>query len=156
MDEYDIGVIIKDIGGLDLKTYEGRLALQRVVYLLQAFGLGLGYRYLWMVSGPISYRLAEDAFLIRDAMERVPCCMPVEFESGEHDGRYGMLKGFLAGRISDPDALDIAVSLCYMRNEVGVDRDEALRLTGGKRARYADDACRRVCDELEMCGAVTA
>lgn len=155
MDEYDVGVIIKDIGGMDLKTYEGRIRLQRVVYLLQAFGIGLGYRYMWMLSGPLSYRLLEDAFLIRDAVERLPR-FPVEFEDGEHDGRYGMLKGFLAGKIDDPDALDIAVSLCYLRNEVGVDRDKAIRLTSGKKAQYEDGACRSLWDELELCGAVAA
>lgn len=155
MDEYDVGVIVKDIGGMDLKTYDGRISLQRVVYLLQAFGLGLGYRYMWMLSGPISLKLMEDAFHILVAVERLPL-IPIKFEDGDDDRRYGDLKGFLAGKVGDLDALDMAVSICYLRNEVGVGKDEVLRLTCGKKSRYAEAACQDMWDELETCGAVAA
>ena len=52
----------KLLGGVHLSTFEGRLSLQKAIYLAQVCGVDLGYRYSWYVHGPYSPDLAETAF----------------------------------------------------------------------------------------------
>ena len=49
---------------LDLSDFERRLALQKIVYLVQAAGVGLGYSFGWHLGGPYSPELLRDAFAV--------------------------------------------------------------------------------------------
>lgn len=62
------------LGGVDMSTFSGRLALQKHVYLMQLFGIDLGYRFNWYLHGPYSPALAERGFEIeerKDSIERL-------------------------------------------------------------------------------------
>jgi uncharacterized protein YwgA len=51
---------------VELGTFPQRLELQKKIYLLQALGLDMGYRYNWYLKGPYSPSAAEDLFALRD------------------------------------------------------------------------------------------
>lgn len=50
---------------LSLETFDNRMAIQKVIYLCQAAGVHLGYRYNWYLRGPYSPDLTRDAFALR-------------------------------------------------------------------------------------------
>lgn len=47
-------------------NFDKRLVLQKEIYLLQTFGMDLGYRYNWYHRGPYCPDLASDAYDISD------------------------------------------------------------------------------------------
>ena len=49
---------------LSVSTFDDRLILQKVVYLLQAAGIQMGYRFRWYLKGPYSPEMTADAFSI--------------------------------------------------------------------------------------------
>jgi uncharacterized protein YwgA len=50
---------------LCLDTFNDRMALQKTIYLCQAAGVHLGYRYNWYLRGPYSSELTRDAFALQ-------------------------------------------------------------------------------------------
>lgn len=65
MDRQQIGMklAIEALGvQLRLTRFRDRLVLQKAVYLAQAAGVNLGYRFRWYLRGPYSPALARDAF----------------------------------------------------------------------------------------------
>ena len=48
---------------VDMDNFNNRLIYQKVIYLMQNFGLSLGYGYSWYVKGPYSPDLRKP-FLI--------------------------------------------------------------------------------------------
>ena len=49
---------------LERNSTEERLKLQKTIYLLQAYGLKLGYGYSWYKYGPYSQDLVYDAYAV--------------------------------------------------------------------------------------------
>jgi len=47
---------------LSVSTFDDRLILQKTVYLLQAAGIQLGYRFRWYLKGPYSPDMTANAF----------------------------------------------------------------------------------------------
>ncbi len=59
--------IIKDFSFKEFKSdFNKRLLLQKNIYLLQSFGVDLGYSYNWYLRGPYCSDLASDAFEIAE------------------------------------------------------------------------------------------
>lgn len=55
---------ILDLGKPDMNSFDNRLKYQKVVYLLQSFGLSLDYGFTWYLKGPYSSPLAHTLFSI--------------------------------------------------------------------------------------------
>jgi hypothetical protein len=56
-------LVLKELGAqATLKTFDDRLILQKTVYLVQQFGIPLGYSFSWYLRGPYSRDLTADAF----------------------------------------------------------------------------------------------
>ncbi|MDB5308653.1 MAG: hypothetical protein JWO38_2855 [Gemmataceae bacterium] len=54
---------------LSVNTFHDRLILQKAVYLLQAAGIHLGYRFRWYIRGPYSPDMTSGAFGIANEGE---------------------------------------------------------------------------------------
>lgn len=52
----------------ELGTFDGRLVLQKAIYLLQERGFKLGYHYSWYLRGPYSRQVINDAFTVANAL----------------------------------------------------------------------------------------
>ncbi|MEZ0606175.1 hypothetical protein ACAX43_29220 [Paraburkholderia sp. IW21] len=55
---------------MDVNTLDERMRLQKAVYLLQAAGASLGYRYSWYLKGPYSTALTQDYFALAEAKQQ--------------------------------------------------------------------------------------
>ena len=47
---------------LNMNTYDHRLMLQKLVYIVQEAGIKFGYSYNWYVKGPYCTELTRDSF----------------------------------------------------------------------------------------------
>ena len=54
---------------LTLQTFSERLNVQKRIYLIQALGYDLGYRFSWYLRGPYCRSLTDDAFAVREAIK---------------------------------------------------------------------------------------
>ena len=68
--------------GLKRNSFEERLRLQKVVYLLQAFGVKLGYGFGWYKYGPYSQNLVNDAYSVLGSRRS-------EYERAADEGEWG-------------------------------------------------------------------
>ena len=148
VDVYSLGLLLKDIDNFDMGNFSGRLRFQKTVHLLQSFGIDLGYRYNWYLRGPYCPDLTKDGFELKDVMPKL-WNIPIEFEDEADQIRYNNFKAFIMGKKDDQNALEIASSICFLRNKEGLDKEKVLRLTKGKRAHFTMDECQRLWDELE-------
>lgn len=63
--------VLDEVDGESFTTLEGRITLQKRVYLVQALGLSLGYRFAWNQYGPYSGELAQDGVALSANREEV-------------------------------------------------------------------------------------
>lgn len=147
MGKYGLAAILNDIGGLDMGTFKGRLTLQKTVYLLQSFGVDLGYRFRWYLHGAYCTKLARDGFAIEGAASRMPA-IPIEFEEDHMQSLYAEFKDFMADKKADPATLEIASSICYL-DGCGLEKDEVLKHVEGKKAEFGREQCQHAWNELE-------
>lgn len=67
MDSNILGGLIKRIyPDFNLNSFENRLKLQKIIFLMRSHDLDLGYNYNLYMRGPYSVSLTRDAFLIED------------------------------------------------------------------------------------------
>ena len=59
---------ILDLQRPNMEDFDERLRLQKIVYLLWAYGISLGYGFNWYVRGPYSPKLASDGYTIDDEL----------------------------------------------------------------------------------------
>lgn len=82
------------LSGVPLRTFSDRLNVQKRVYLIQALGHDLGYRFGWYLRGPYCRELTADAFALRG-----------EIESGDRDAEDWSLADETKASINRAEAL---------------------------------------------------
>jgi uncharacterized protein YwgA len=103
-----LGCVLRRAGIFSVATFPERLKLQKTVYLLQAFGIYLGYPFNWYLYGPYSPQLTRDAFEIAPGLGRF---VPVRFADRETEERFEQFLTFLGDRKDDPKWLELVASL---------------------------------------------
>lgn len=109
----ELGFILGEIPGYEFSmgNFSGRPSLQKVVYLLQAFGVSLGYSFSWYLRGPYCSSLATKAF----TPDRV-------YNFSDHDTQFKDRRAqkklprfpkFIRGK--DLESLEILASAHYLR-----------------------------------------
>lgn len=98
-----LGAVLKRIGNFDLSTFEGRLVLQKTVYLLQSFGLYFGYKFSWYVHGPYSPDLTTEAFKLQSIYRKVPQAKFAKTRTEKHFQDY---LRFIGDKKNDADWLE--------------------------------------------------
>jgi uncharacterized protein YwgA len=115
-----LGGSLRRIASFSLETFRERLKLQKTVYLLQAFGIYLGYSYNWYLYGPYSPDLTRDAF---EVVPRLRIYKPVHFADQDTETRFEQFVQFLGHKRDDPQWLELVASLHMLRRIYG-DQDK--------------------------------
>ena len=147
LDRYEMAAILNDIGNFDTSNFKGRLTLQKTVYLLQSFGLNLGYVFKWYLHGTYCPALANDGFAMEKIAPSMPS-IPIEFEAERNQRRYLEFKEYLADKKNDPAMLEISSSICYL-DGLGFKKGEILELVKNKKPKFSIEQCRTAWDDLE-------
>ena len=155
MNVYELGAIVKDIDNFNLSDFAGRLKFQKTIQLLQSFGVDLGYYYNWYLRGPYCPDLAKDGFELENIIKKIPK-FTIEFADTYNQNHYNNFKKFMQDKKDDPKQLEIASSICFLRNEEDLDKNIVLKLTEGKRPEIEMSECEQMWNELESYGVVQA
>jgi uncharacterized protein YwgA len=95
----------------DMSNFSDRLKLQKLVYLMKASGINLGYSFRLYLHGPYCSLLARDGFDMPEIQE----CNEVIFEDKEKEEKFKKLISFLKEFKDDKDKMEILASLQFFR-----------------------------------------
>jgi len=98
-----LGLILKRISDFNINTFEGRLILQKSIYLLQSLGLYLGYKFSWYIHGPYSPDLTRNAFALQPIYDNVPT---VKFSDAKIEHEIEKFEKFVGKQRNDGDWLE--------------------------------------------------
>lgn len=116
--------VLRRIGQFSVDGFRDRLKLQKTVYLLQAFGIYLGYGFNWYLYGPYSPALARDAYEVIPTLERRSLSPPF-VDPGAESG-FAKFTEFLGSRKDDPKWLEQVASLHMLSRVYGNDNKKAI------------------------------
>ncbi len=112
----DLGYVLKQVPNSDFKMdgFNDRLRLQKIVYMLQAFGVNLGYGFSWYFRGPYCTSLARAGFELEQIYGMIPDGVKVKpVDPRAREGLKRCIK-FVKDVMDDPNdlnRLEIAASI---------------------------------------------
>lgn len=151
----ELGFVLKQIEGYEFSMdgFEGRLSLQKIVYLLQAFGVNLGYSFAWDLRGPYSSLLTTNGF----TLDRVYHLLPdreTKFRDKRAHQNFTRFRRFVRGK--DLASLEILVRIHYFRTCLGMDDEAAVRrILGDERAGFDAGSVRHELEHIREAGLVS-
>ena len=145
----ELGFVLKQIKEYEfsMDTFDDRLRLQKMIYLLQACGVYLGYDFSWYLRGPYCSLLAHNGFDLQDVYDVIPD--NIELKSREDRGRFDSFQKFIKGKSIDD--LEIAASLHYLnkvRRTHETDK-EILRKVTEKQDRFTAPQVEKIWKEMK-------
>lgn len=152
MDELETGLVLKNIGNFDMSKFEGRLILQKTVYVLKSFGVDLGYGYGWFLHGTYSPKLAQMGLKLENKMDNIPD-IKVKFTDDVIQKKYNDFVDFVRDKKDDVCLLEICASICYL-NKMKFTKAEILNVVENKKPKFTRERCIKMWDELEKYGVI--
>jgi len=131
-----------------LETLSERKRNQKLAYLLQEIaGVPLGYSFTWYAYGPYSPALTQDLYSDGKLVG------PIEevLDEGEKS-RTLQLGDFLGDSVKSPDALELLVSLHFLRGrgaEFGATKQEVVSALKERKPYFSDRDIERAWLKLE-------
>ena len=152
----DLGFVLRQFPEFDFSMtgFDGRLRVQKFVYLLQAFDVYLGYDYSWYLRGPYCSTLAAAGFALAGFYGDIPKGSRMRFVSPGANGRFERFRGFISGFESDADFLEMAASFHFLEKGGSLSRDQIFQRVLNKRPNFSEAGCRRAQSRLEDWGVI--
>lgn len=126
-------------------TFESRLIVQKIIYLLQKMGLNFAYSFEWDAYGPFSAELSEHLRTTNVISSEVPREIRNFGISPEGKAIIGKFTSVIdTSRIKDPEFLEALASMVFIRSNMKkegrlVDREASIgRFKAGK-PKFAKD-----------------
>jgi uncharacterized protein YwgA len=130
-----------------LRAAGDRLLAQKRIYLLQAFGLELGYRFRGWRKGPYSTQLTSD-FAALLAKPVLPAD-GVRWATDAQSDKYERFRSFVSGRSDDAAWLEAATAIHFMWGlYTDVTRGDILSKLERKYPHLPSELCARAWDDL--------
>jgi len=122
-----------------IETVENRKQLQKAVYLGQAAGADLGYRFSWYVMGPYSSQLTEDYYAFEQTATALPEGVELIPTYAERLAkvRAALRKPPTFTRI-DADWLELLASYHFLRKASGLDHVSAKQRISEQKNHLSD------------------
>jgi len=113
---FSLGGILKRLGFFEprrfKKDFERRLITQKTIYILQAFGLYLGYSFNWYLRGPYSPGLTRDAYSLAEMYQYIPSA---RFQNPNEEKRFGEFQKMLEEIGKNSRFLELIASTHFVR-----------------------------------------
>lgn len=100
-----------------MDTFDGRLRLQKIIYLLQAHDIYLGYDFSWYLRGPYCTTLATSGFILNEFYPMMSTNHKEKSEgflSNIIRARFKKFRDFIQGKENDSNFLEAAASLDFL------------------------------------------
>jgi len=158
----NLGYVLRSIphSSFKMDTFNDRLRLQKLVYMVEAFGVYLGYDYSWYLRGPYCTSLARTGFELEQINHKIPDRAKARFMYPEVQKKFNRAIKFIASIMKDPDdtiRLEIASSLHLLVVTTDMEKKDIIKrvilkmscldLDGGLLARSCEDMWAKLCKE---------
>lgn len=154
----NLGYILKMVphapGGM--ATFDDRLRLQKLIYMVEAFGVYLGYDFSWYLRGPYCTRLAKTGFELEQIADRIEDGTKTKFADPYMQKRFDRAIRFI-DRImdgpSDTERLEIASSIHLLLQTTDLDKQAILsrvisKMPASGDQKHMEGLCERMWEEL--------
>ena len=108
----NLGLVLRNLNNFDMSTFNGRLTLQKTIYLMQAFGVYLGHNFSWYLRGPYSSHLASVGFTLQEIYHKIPAAGHFEKKTQK---KFDKFIKFMSDKKHDPDRLEILASIHFLK-----------------------------------------
>lgn len=106
------GILKRFYSQFDMNTFSNRLRLQKIVYILQASGINLGYSFSWYLHGPYCSELTRDAYQITDFSK----VKEVGFEQPSIETKFEAIKTKIGDHKNNDFWLEVVSSIHFLKN----------------------------------------
>lgn len=96
-----------------MEKFDDKLQVQKIIYLLQEYGVNLGYNYEWYIRGPYCKQVSADAHVVLDT-DVMP--QPPEQVNLKAD-KIKEFNKILSSHFNDTTWLEIAASIVYLKKQ---------------------------------------
>jgi len=139
-----------------MATFDDRLRLQKLVYMIEAFGVYLGYDFSWYLRGPYCTRLAKTGFELEQIAHRIKDNTRTKFADPYMQKRFDRAVRFIKRIMdgpSDTERLEIAASIHLLLQITSLKKQEIFSRVISKMPASGDrerleGVCERMWDEL--------
>ena len=143
---FALGLVLKNLDNFDMSTFQGRLILQKSVYLMQAHGIYIGYDFSWYLRGPYSSHLANIGFQLEENYDNIPKGM---FEKSVQKKFQVFLK-FMEDKKNNPDRLEILASIHFLKKIYpNMLKTKIIKTVKNKQKYFTKKECENAWNELE-------
>ena len=103
----NLGYILRSIphSSFKMDTFNGNLRLQKLVSMMEAFGVYLGYDYSWYLRRPYCTSLARASFELEQFNYKIPDRARAKFMYPETQKKFDRATRFIDSIMKDPDDL---------------------------------------------------
>lgn len=149
----ELGFIMKDISkhrnaNFSMNSFNDRLYFQKLVYLLQSFGIYLGYPFAWYLRGPYCSTLAYNGFNLQEVYDKIPHTK-LNFDDKNDQENYNRFLDFLKSKeIGD---LEIAASLHFLKNICTKTDQEIKDQVEHKQEDFTKERVEKIWEEMMKC-----
>lgn len=149
----ELGFILNQIPNykFSLDMFSDRLRFQKMVYLLQAFGIYLGYDFSWYLRGPYCPSLTVNGFALESIYGEIPAGKKPRFIRSDKQELFVKFQDMVKDKSTDQ--LEILASLHYQKlilDDVAKIKEAVIN----KRPRISKGDVDRMWDELGRYGLV--
>jgi uncharacterized protein YwgA len=100
---------------INIDELEDRLRIQKLVYLIQSYGLSLCYGYIWYVRGPYSPELTQTVYGIGENPHIFSKVEDVKLkDNNEIENRLASFMSIIGDKLHDNQYLEILSSMHYI------------------------------------------
>lgn len=142
-----LGGLLNRIGNFgQMASFQDRLIFQKTTYLLQVFGLYLGYSFSWYLYGPYSPALTRDGYELLTVIDNLP---KFTFSSEAAEARFKKFLEFLGSRQRDAKWLETVASvhsLCKLYPQLS--RTDIIERVANKQPYFSEDDAADAWDHL--------
>lgn len=145
----ELGFILNQISGYEfsMKRFEDRIRLQKTIYLLQVFGVNLGYDFSWYLRGPYCSSLTTNGFILQDIYRRLPK-ERIEFKDSDEQKKFERFQKFVGNK--GWRKLEICASIHFIKKMNGSDNDVVDAILSKKCTDFNEEEIRTAMKEMRQ------
>jgi len=124
-----LGYVLKSIPNSDfsMNAFNDRLRLQKIIYMVEAFGVYLGYDFSWYLRGPYCTSLTRAGFELEQIVRDIPDNAKAQFLRKDARERFDRCVRFIGSIMDGPndlDRLEIAASVHLLSKDSALSKKD--------------------------------
>ena len=140
------GIIKRVYPKFDMSTFENRLKLQKIIYLIQAYGIHLGYTFSLYHYGPFCLELMKTAYYV-DSFEN---SKEVGFDDGKIEDKFKLFLSKMAPYKNDVKWLECASTMhLFGHLYLYESKAEIIKRVKTMKPRYSENDLNKIWGEMK-------